>query len=224
MDSSREDVIGATCNWPGEPQRQATLADLMVEWQETGSHAAFDSLVARIRSRLTQVIAATLLSKGIHDPAAVDDALSLVLDHLRRLAGGGRDDREVGKFAPARAFRAKDDPGWGYLSQLARGRAGDVARDRRRQSRVFSQLELGGRERFEQVIPDDGPDGPAAASLTERLRAAAQQLEPRERLLVELLLDGKSQALIAHVLDVSEGTVSRLRARVIRSLRRLLRP
>jgi DNA-directed RNA polymerase specialized sigma subunit len=39
---------------------------------------------------------------------------------------------------------------------------------------------------------------------------------------IELLLDGKSQAVVAHVLDVCEGTVSRIRASVIKSLRQML--
>jgi DNA-directed RNA polymerase specialized sigma subunit len=39
---------------------------------------------------------------------------------------------------------------------------------------------------------------------------------------VELLLEGKNQARIAHVLGVCEGTVSRLRARAIASLQSLV--
>ena len=52
----------------------------------------------------------------------------------------------------------------------------------------------------------------------------ARRSDWRQRLVVELLLEGKSQALIAHVLGVNEGTVSRLRARAIASLRRILDP
>jgi len=221
MDSRRQNFIGAACPWPAAAKPEATLADLLVDWQETGRHAAFEAIVARVRPRLMQVIAVTLASKGIQDPAATDDALSLVLDHLRRLAGGGQDDREVGKFSPARAKQASHDPGWGYLGQLARSRACDVARDRRRQSPVFSQLERAAGKRFEQAIADAEPGG-AAPPLADRLREAARSLEPRQRLLIELLLDGKSQSLIAHVLAVSEGTVSRLRSQAIKSLRRIL--
>ena len=47
-------------------------------------------------------------------------------------------------------------------------------------------------------------------------------LEPRLRTVVELLLEGKSQVVIAHVLVVCEGTVSRLRTRAIAELKRLL--
>jgi DNA-directed RNA polymerase specialized sigma subunit len=39
---------------------------------------------------------------------------------------------------------------------------------------------------------------------------------------MELLLEGKNQATVAHVLDVCEGTVSRLRMRAIATLRDLM--
>jgi DNA-binding NarL/FixJ family response regulator len=39
---------------------------------------------------------------------------------------------------------------------------------------------------------------------------------------IELLLDGNSQASIAQTLHVCEGTVSRMRGRAIMELRRLL--
>jgi DNA-directed RNA polymerase specialized sigma subunit len=38
----------------------------------------------------------------------------------------------------------------------------------------------------------------------------------------QMLLEGKTQAVIAHVLGISEGNVSRLRARTFAELRRLL--
>jgi DNA-directed RNA polymerase specialized sigma subunit len=41
-------------------------------------------------------------------------------------------------------------------------------------------------------------------------------------MVIELLLEGKSQAVISHALDVCEGTVSRLRTRAIASLRSLM--
>jgi len=60
------------------------------------------------------------------------------------------------------------------------------------------------------------------ADLCLRLHDAILHLPPRERLVMELLLEGKNQATIAHVLDVCEGTVSRLRMRAIASLRDLM--
>jgi len=206
----------------GEQARSATVSELLSEWQETGSHEVFESLVTAVRPRLMGFVVATLVGQGIKDPAAADDALALVLDHLRRLAGAGAEDRQVGRFSSSRSSRGRPDAGWGYLRQLARGRACDVARDRRRQGPVFSQLERHGRERFERAIAAAAGGGVAPPPLADRLRAAARSLEPRQRLLVEMLLDGKSQVVIAHVLEVSEGTVSRLRARALASLRRIL--
>ena len=60
------------------------------------------------------------------------------------------------------------------------------------------------------------------AGLCDRLREAVERLPARERLVAELLLEGKSQATIAHVLDVCEGTVSRLRSRAVGLLKELL--
>jgi RNA polymerase sigma factor (sigma-70 family) len=76
-------------------------------------------------------------------------------------------------------------------------------------------------------VDDTGIDTHANADeiesdATARMHDALPLLEPRSRTVVELLLDGKSQAVIAHVLGVCEGTVSRLRTRAIAELRRLL--
>ncbi len=60
------------------------------------------------------------------------------------------------------------------------------------------------------------------ADVCLRLHNAIPCLPPRERLVMELLLEGKNQATIAHVLDVCEGTVSRLRIRAVATLRDLM--
>jgi RNA polymerase sigma factor (sigma-70 family) len=220
-DHRREHVATAhgQANQQGAGQ---AVAALLLEWQERGSHEAFETLAAMVLRRLGPLVAATLRGRGIKDPAASDDAISLVLDHLRRLASDSPADRAVTKFAAARSNSADGAGGWGYLRHLARSRARDVARERRRQSPVFSQLRGRGGEEFELTIPGGDAGGEAPPPLTDRLREAARSLEPRQRLLVELLLDGKSQALIAHALDVSEGTVSRLRVRAIKKLRRII--
>jgi RNA polymerase sigma factor (sigma-70 family) len=85
----------------------------------------------------------------------------------------------------------------------------------------FSQFGNEAARAFEQrlVASEPAAEGPP---LIDRVRAAAKQLEPRQRLLVELLLEGKSQTVIAHVLGVCEGTVSRLRARAIAALQSLV--
>lgn len=208
---------------PGESTASTSLAMLVLHWQETGSHAALEALIRASLPELRRVIERTLRGRGTRDPAAVDDALALVLDHLRRLAAGGDDERGVMKFSatrPSPESRAVRDPGIVYIRQIARARAIDVARGRRRQRSVaLSQLDEGVACRPQQA-PAGGPADP---TLGERLHAVVGRLEPRERALVELLLEGKNQAVIAHVLGISEGTVSRLRGRAIESLRRLLR-
>jgi RNA polymerase sigma factor (sigma-70 family) len=162
--------------------------------------------------------------QGLRDPAAVDDTVSLVLDHLRRLSVSKGTDRTVAKFAPAEGGdrHAPRDPGRTFVACLAKDRARDVVRARRRQRSVpFSQFGDQAGRAFEQrlVASEPAADGPP---LIDRVRAAAERLEPRQRLLVELLLEGKNQARIAHVLGVCEGTVSRLRARAIASLQSLV--
>ena len=209
----------------GGPAACQSVAMLLLSWQETGSDHAIESLVGLVLPDLLRVIRQTLRQCGVRDPAAADDAVSLVLDHLRRLPGGGN-DRRVARFLPERASprsRRERDPGLGYLRQLARARAIDVARTRRRRRSVpFSALGPDADTPFEQTIavPSAGPaDAPPRSEL---LAAATLELEPRQRLVVEQLLEGKSQAVIAHMLGVNEGTVSRLRVRAIESLRRIL--
>ena len=55
-----------------------------------------------------------------------------------------------------------------------------------------------------------------------RLNEVIARLVPRQRAVIELLREGKSQVVIAHALGVCEGTVSRLRQRAIGELKRLL--
>ena len=71
---------------------------------------------------------------------------------------------------------------------------------------------------------EDEPGDDEEGRLTEvciRLHEAIKKLEPRLRTVIDMLLDGKSQAVIAHVLNICEGTVSRLRCRAIEELQRL---
>ena len=197
---------------------------LFLRWQETGRESEFEAIVAEVRPQVEQVAERVLHRQGLRDPAAVDDTVSLVLDHLRRLAAGEGMDRPVAKFAPTPGAgrHALRDPGRAFVACLAKHRARDVVRARRRQRSVpFSQLGAEATRAFEQrlVASDTAAEGP---SLIDRVRAAAERLEPRQRLLVELLLEGKSQAVVAHMLGVCEGTVSRLRIRAIAALQSLV--
>ena len=58
--------------------------------------------------------------------------------------------------------------------------------------------------------------------LCTQLHEAIGMLPPRKRMVIELLLEGKSQAVISHMIGVCEGTVSRLRWRATAQLRALL--
>jgi len=208
------------------PGTRDTAAHLLLRWQETGCSAAFAALVRTVAPDVTRTAVAELRRRGVRDLTAIDEVVALVLDHLRRLSASGPGERSVVKFSLQRSHPhgGRDrDAAAVYLAQLARGRTIDVVRRRRRARAVpFSQLDDGERLAV-ATLPcvDARLDRDDDA---ERLRAAARRLGPRERSLVELLLAGKSQAVIAHVLGVSAGTVSRLRQRAIESLRRLLGP
>jgi DNA-directed RNA polymerase specialized sigma24 family protein len=198
---------------------------LVLRWQASGVEAAFEAIVEQVRPQVERVVERVLRRQGLRDPAAVDDAVSLVFDHLRRLSGGAAQERSVAKFAPVASGengRAATDPGRSFIACLAADRARDVARARRRQRSVpFSQLGAESARAFEQRLTTADPAAVGPPPI-DRVRAAAERLEPRQRLLVELLLEGKSQAVIAHVLGVCEGTVSRLRAQAITTLRSLV--
>jgi RNA polymerase sigma factor (sigma-70 family) len=168
---------------------------------------------------------------GIHDPSAVDETISLLLDHLRRLPNSTTNERTVARFVPRGEDRHAPgliDSGRAYIIWLTSERAADVARARRRRSRhttVFSLLDTRTTSCLQECTasPDASSDDmQSQADLCLRLHDAIPHLPPRERLVMELLLEGKNQATIAHVLDVCEGTVSRIRTRAIVMLRDLV--
>ncbi|MFM8702811.1 MAG: sigma-70 family RNA polymerase sigma factor [Planctomycetia bacterium] len=205
----------------------ASLASLLLDWQATAEPGCLDRLVTTIRPLVERLAEATLHRHGIRDAFAVDEAVSLVLDHLRRLPGSPTGERLVKPFAPRHSdscMCSLIDAGRSYVVWLARERAADVARARRRQARstlVFSQLDKPAAARMRQCTAT-AADSSAEPHLCDRLREAITQLPPRERTVIELLLEGKSQAVIAHALEVCEGTVSRIRARALATLRDLL--
>ena len=203
----------------------SAVSRLVLEWQSTGVEPAFEALLGQVGSHVKRVAERVLRRHGLRDPAAVDDAVSLVLDHLRRLADSHGRERPVAKFIivrPAAGGRPGRDPGQAFITCLATDRARDVARARRRQRSVpFSQLGAEAALAFERGLAAAASAG-GGQPLIDRIRAEAAGFEPRQRLLVEFLLEGKSQATIAHVLGVCEGTVSRLRGRVIAALREAL--
>ena len=216
---------------PSSIAHDLSLGSLLLEWQSSADSECLALLLAAARPLVERMAASTLRRHLVPDPAAVDDAVSLVFDHLRRLPGASPGETPVARFAPRRAAldgTTSDDAGLTYVIWLARDRAIDVARSRRRIARhiaCFSELSADATRRLASRPEDGAAAGSSEAPLAamrSRLHDAIQLLEPRERTVIEMLLDGKTQVVIAHALDVCEGTVSRLRSKALTSLRLLL--
>lgn len=194
---------------------------LVQHWQATADPASFEQLLHVIEPAVQHVARRILFRHGVRDPGAVDDAVSLVFDHLRRLAPADGTERRVARFEADRASTTGcGDAGAAYVVWLARERALDVVRRQRRQDRRCQWLEEHG--------PEHVPSSPSAAAedseLADLLHDAVARLPERERVVCELLLTGESQTMIAGLLGVCEGTVSRIRQRVIAALREDLPP
>jgi len=211
--------------------RSSPIESHLLDWQTTGDPDCLALLVNTTLSLAEQTAQSALRRLGIHDPSAVDETTSLLLDHLRRLPSSATDERTVARFVPRREDRCGAgliDSGLAYIVWLTRERAADVARARRRRSRhttVFSLLDTRMTSRLQECAASrdaSSEEMQAQADLCLQLRDAIPHLPTRERLVMELLLEGKTQATIAHVLDVCEGTVSRLRMRAIETLRNLM--
>lgn len=222
---------------PPSRTRSPDLAAKLRAWQETADEDRLAEVVMEARPQLEAAARCVLRRLGIGDWSAVDDAVSLVLDHLRRLPQAAAGERAVAQFDAGHATAARaGDRGLAYLRWLAHERALDVARQRRRQGRRRQRIataagaQLADRAHSDHARGDrawsehswSDPPADTAADPAARLHTALDRLEPRLRTVVEMLLAGKSQAAIAHVLEVCEGTVSRLRGRAIAELKRLM--
>jgi hypothetical protein len=111
---------------------ESIVRESLLSWQCNGRIAAFERLVGVARDPVADIAARILRRSGVRDPAAVEDAVALVLDHLRRLPGVAFGERSVAPFEPV---RAQSRPGLAYLTRLAVDRARDVVRQRRRYAR-----------------------------------------------------------------------------------------
>lgn len=201
-----------------------TLATLLLGWQSSGDESQLTSLIAATRPLIRKLAASTLHKHGIGDPAAMDDVVSRVFDHLRRLPGISQGERIVTDFA-TRADGGDND-GLAYIVWLTRNRTIDIVRSRHRRhrwERCFSAITQDAARRLPSHAANGGlgPDEETPKGY-QQLIEVIPFLESRERAVIELLLDGKSQVVIAQILDVCEGTVSRLRVKAIASIRSLL--
>ena len=198
-----------------EPERvgPARVASLLDRWQCSRDPDEFAALVTLVREPVARVVSWTLRRAGIRDPGACDEAVGLVLERLFSLGHDAAPGHRV-VFDGSRCDES-GDAGWAFVRCVARSRARDVARVRRRRDGLIAgYAALAALDRGGAV--DDRDDADAS-----RLRSALEALDERSRQVVGLLLDGKSQTVIAHVLGVSEGTVSRVRARAIAKLRQI---
>ena len=206
------------------------FGQLLLAWQEGQKEDALERLLFEANSLITSVASRTLRVAGFDGPNFVDDTLSLVSDHLRRLPPSDAcshraadlsradDERTVQPFSP----RPHDElAGIRFLTWLAQRRAADVARRAKRQRRVISSFSEHGAaqlQRAESVAAGMQFDAELNASTrTNQLEWIYQKLDELsydEKLLMDLSLAGKSLAVIAHVLGCCEGTVCRRRQRI----------
>jgi RNA polymerase sigma factor (sigma-70 family) len=207
----------AACRQSGDAG-VASIGRLLDGWQATADPETLAVLVVAVRPMVEAVASRVLRSLRIADRSAVDDVVSLVLDHLRRLPRGLEGER------PVAIFRG-DEPGTAFIRILARNRALDVARSRGRRARRSVPFSAAIDDVREALVTRRAAAALVAEAEThDRLAAAIDRLEPQLRTVVQMLLDGKSQVVIAHVLGVCEGTVSRVRSRALAKLRALLEP
>lgn len=205
------------------------LTALLLSWQSTSDESRLEELLDHSRDLIEGSARQALLRQHIKDPAAVDEAVALVFDHLRRLAGRGQAGRAVAPFCPT-TTRGPGEPGTAYVVWLAKERARDVARGIRSRSRLIKPFSQRGSDRLafrEPLMPaQPGDENQGMADARERhtrLEQALERLEPPLASVLRMLLQGQSQAAIAATLRVCEGTVSRMRVRAILRLRSLLR-
>lgn len=205
-----------------------TMTSLLLSWQSTNDEHRLELLLERSRGLIEGAARRVLHCQHINDPSAVDDAVALVFDHLRRLPGQRSTGRPVKPFRPD-AHHGSGEPGTAYVIWLAKERARDVARairSRARRMQSFSQLAESQTVFGTSMMPpaeNDADPTQAAAERSSTLHGVLDRLDPPLASVLRMLLAGKSQAAIAVALHVCEGTVSRMRARAIHQVRSLMK-
>jgi len=215
------------------------LGHLLFAWQQHGLAGDFEKFLVyalpviegTVRQQLTHL-------NQLADQALADEALALVLDHLRRLPtcvdkppGITRGQLPSSTAErPVSCFRLSVDvanSGERYLTWLTQRRTVDTIRRcqrERQRCRNFSALAQGQLARA-QAANERGLRREAQQTEINDNRLAwiqrmLAELSPPDRLLMELVLKGKTLVVISHVLDCAEGTVSRRRKRIEAWLRR----
>lgn len=203
---------------------------LLLRWQDEHDDKAFQELVATARLLVTSVAERSLRNVNRDDSFLIEEVVSLVLNHLRRLpfyhqavANTLAGERAV---RPFRGIVHDPNAGRRYLVWLTRRRALDIARRAWRDQRHCRCYTASNPHQIAAAIMQASCDQQAAAGLRalqddrlEWIQTMFALLDPADRLLMEMVLEGKTLATIAHMLDCSEGTVSRRRQRIEQSLR-----
>lgn len=221
---------GETGRHGGGARRPAPVAELLSRWQATGDHDTFGALYQAIYPTVMSMARAELRRHGCLSPASVDEVLSLVLEHVRRLHAASPTERSVAVFAARQS--AQGDPGERYVVWLTRARSRDVLRRDRRRSRrlvTFSALRQG---RDVSTSRANGfTTAESATSVADGdpsrlriVRLALEGLDAQSRQVVEWTLAGRPRHEIAQALGVCAGTVCRRLQRSIERLRGCCEP
>jgi RNA polymerase sigma factor (sigma-70 family) len=212
------------------PAADSTVSRLLLAWQDEGNQQAFETLVIEVLGDIEDTARSVFGRRRITSEVAIDDVVSLVLDHVRRLRPCRQNASRVQPFDPGRirssSLDKADDAGRAYIRWLSQSRALDVCRMHLRRSRhevTFAALPEATVVDMAQrpVAAEQGPNGEQEKN-EQWLEEALSVLDSRSRSVLMLLRAGESQAEIAKRLGVHEGTISRIRMRAIDNLRRRL--
>ena len=198
-----------------------SITTLLLDWQATADECHLESLLRASAHLVSRTARTVLVRHGVADPAAVDDAVSLVLDHVRRLPGASSSERSVSRFRPQRS-RHRRDPGEAFLVWLSTERARDVARSRRAGARHTKPLSLDEHEDSCASLQAFTVSSATTSGDRALFYQSLEKLPARQRAVLHMLIEGHTQTAIAAKLRVCEGTVSRLRSNAIGALRHLL--
>lgn len=203
---------------------------LLLRWQDEQDETSLQQLITTAQGLVESIAEQSLQASGFESSQLIDDTVSLTFNHIRRLPFNHRAVANTpGGERAVRPFRAtQNQPSTGrrYLVWLTRRRAMDVTRRVRRRWHRCRCHTASNPYQVEAAMMQASCDQQAAAAAQvlkddrlEWIQTMLALLDPADGLLMEMVLEGKTLATIAHMLDCSEGTVSRRRQRIEQSLR-----
>lgn len=197
-----------------------SVTELILEWQALGEEECFTHLVKAVRPIIEATAKQWLQRQQRLNTVTIDEIVSEVLDHLRRLQPHPSKEQPVTPFRPEPD--GNDVAGHRYVRWLARRRTQDVLRRERRRGRRLPTFTETGLEHQAVAALAEPFDTQPRQEHVDALRLAVESLEAVNLEVIKRLLHGQSQCEIAASLGVSEGTVSRRRANAIRQLKSLI--